>query len=49
MGCNCNKGASAKSFVYTSPDGKKTTYRAEIEAQAARIRNGGGSYVAVTR
>lgn len=49
MGCNCSKTKTAKSYVYTSPKGQKTTYRSEIEAQAAKIRNDGGSYVAVTR
>lgn len=51
MGCNCNGRNNGKtsSYVYKSPDGKTTTYRTEIEAQAARIRNGGGSYSVLTK
>jgi hypothetical protein len=54
MGCNCGKKPPS-SYVYTSPSGQRTTYRTEVEAQAAKIRdrkaskNGvTGSYVAVT-
>lgn len=49
MGCNCNRGGASTSYVYTDPKGKKITYRTEIEAQAAKIRNGGGSYSTVTK
>jgi hypothetical protein len=48
MACNCSKGGTAKNYVYTSPDGKKTSYRSEVEAQAAKIRNKGGTYSAVS-
>lgn len=54
MGCNCGK-KTPSSYVYTSPSGQRTTYRTEVEAQAAKIRdkkasaNGiTGSYVSVT-
>lgn len=46
MGCNCNKG-KARTYVHTAPNGKKTTYRNESEALAAKMRLG-GDYVAVT-
>lgn len=49
MACNCNKGKAATQVVYTDPKGKKTTYRTQIEAQAAKIRNGGGSFVEISR
>lgn len=49
MGCNCGKGGKASSYVYVDPTGKRTTYRTEIEAQAAKIRNKGGSYTTVTK
>lgn len=49
MACNCQKGGKAQEYVYTSPTGEKKTYRTEIEAQAARIRNKGGSYQTVTK
>ena len=47
MGCNCGKGRS-RQYEYTDSNGKKTTYRNEAEALAAKMRNG-GSYIAVTR
>ena len=51
MGCSCGKGNSAKAqdWVFTGPDGKKTTYRSEVQARAAQIRAKGGTYVAVAR
>lgn len=39
MGCNCG-GQAASSWTYVAPDGKSTTYRTEVEARAAKIRNG---------
>jgi hypothetical protein len=46
--CNCGKTAQAKvNFVYTSPRGEQKTYKSEVEARAAQIRNGGGSYTTV--
>lgn len=55
MGCACGQKNGAKSYIYTSPSGQRTTYKTEVEAQAAKIRdkkgskNGAtGSYVAVT-
>lgn len=45
MGCNCGNGQSAKvTYVYTSPSGQVTKYNTKIEAEAAKIRNGGGTY-----
>jgi hypothetical protein len=49
MACNCNKGGKASSYIYRAPNGTTKTYRTEIEAQAAKIRNGGGSYTTVTK
>lgn len=49
MGCNCNKGGKASKVIYKSPTGQTTEYRTEIEAQAAKIRNGGGTYTVVAR
>lgn len=45
MACNCGKQAQFK-YVWTAPDGQKTTYTSEVQAQAAKIR-WGGSYVKV--
>jgi hypothetical protein len=46
MGCNCGgQRASAKfNYLFTSPQGKTTTYKSEIEARAAQIRQSGGTY-----
>lgn len=47
MPCNCGNKNKKQSYVYTGPDGKTKTYPTEIEARAAVIRNGGGTYKAV--
>jgi hypothetical protein len=48
MGCGCGKTSTpAQAFVYTSPQGKQTTYTSQVQAQAAVIRNGGGEWKAV--
>jgi hypothetical protein len=50
VGCGCgSKTRQASNFIYTKPDGKKVTYTSELQAQAAVIRNGGGSYVTVAK
>lgn len=51
MGCNCGKTTkTAQNYVYTNPTtNAKVVYRTEVEARAAQIRNGGGTYVAVAR
>jgi hypothetical protein len=42
MGCSCQKGKAAdgkpKSYTVTAKDGKKTSYRTEVEAAAAARR-----------
>jgi hypothetical protein len=40
MGCNCGK-TKASQWVHIAPDGKETTYRTDVEARAAQIRQGG--------
>jgi hypothetical protein len=48
MGCNCGKkNGQPSAFVYTDPKGVTKTYKSEVEARAAQIRNGGGTYQAV--
>lgn len=49
MGCNCGGKGGSKTYVYTDPNGNQKTYNSEVEAKAAQIRNGGGSYQTVTR
>ena len=51
MGCGCgSKNKAPSQFVYTNPmTGKAVTYNSEIEAKAAQIRNGGGTYAAVSK
>lgn len=45
MACACGGGsAKAKSYVYTAPNGASKTYKTEVEARAAQIKNGGGTY-----
>jgi len=34
-------------WIYTAPNGQKTTYTSEVQARAAQIRNKGGTYVPV--
>jgi hypothetical protein len=44
MGCAC-AGAAPQGWVYTYPDGVTTKdYQTEVEAKAAVIRNGGGTF-----
>lgn len=41
MACNCKKNKNTASYVYTAPDGTKTSYRSETEAKYAVVRKGG--------
>lgn len=45
MGCNCGtkKRQVAQTYLHTSPDGKKTAYKSEVEAVAA-VQRVGGTY-----
>lgn len=48
MGCNCGQKTQPKmNFVYVSPRGERKVYKTEVEARAAQIRNGGGTYTTV--
>lgn len=47
MGCNCGSKNAKMSYRYISPSGETKVYKTEVEAQAAKIRNGGGTYTAV--
>jgi len=48
MGCNCGQKAQIKmNYVYVSPKGERKVYKSEVEARAAQIRNGGGTYSTV--
>ena len=50
MACNCGKNKSTgQVFVYVGPNGKSITYNSEVQARAAQIRNGGGTYTAVAK
>lgn len=42
MGCNCQGGNknNAPKWTYTAPSGASSTYNSEVEARAAKIRNG---------
>lgn len=43
MGCNCGAKNTNLRYLYTSPTGQQVVYKTEIEARAAKIRNGGGT------
>jgi len=53
MACNCNKkktpptgaitASATQSFVLTTRDGKTETFASRLEANAARVRRGGGT------
>lgn len=43
MGCNCGKKANEQQFVFTDQNGKTKTFTSEVQAQAAKIRAGGGT------
>lgn len=47
IACNCGNKNKPVNWVYTAPDGSKKTYRSEIEAQAAKVRNRGGTVTTV--
>lgn len=49
MGCNCGGTKAEQTYVYTSPNGEQKSYKTEVEAQAAKIRNGGGTITTITR
>lgn len=50
MGCNCGKSKTKSyNYVFTAPDGKRKVYTSEIQAQAAKIKAGGGTYTAVPK
>jgi hypothetical protein len=44
MGCNCG-GSAAKQYQYVAPNGQVTTYKTEVEARAAKLRNGNSGEV----
>jgi len=47
VGCNCGKTKINQQFVYTDKAGATKVYKTEVEARAAVIRSGGGTYRAV--
>lgn len=49
MACACNKNKGGTNFLYKSPKGATRTYRTKMEAEAAQIKNGGGTIQPVSR
>jgi len=49
MPCNCGASGGAKQYLFVAPDGTQKTYQTEIEAAAAKVRNGGGTVTAVAK
>lgn len=45
MGCACGDKSSKFTYVYTSATGTQQVYNTQIEAEAAKIRAGGGGSV----
>lgn len=43
--CNCGSNTSTEQYVFTNSKGVQRTYRTEIEARAAQIRDGGGGNI----
>lgn len=43
MGCNCGGKTASFTYLYIAPDGTRKVYKTEVEAKAAKIRNGGGT------
>ena len=41
MACACGNNNASKNYVYTAPNGSTKTFKTEVEARAAVIRNGG--------
>jgi hypothetical protein len=41
MACACGNKNQSKSYVWTAPNGSSKTFKTEVEARAAVIRNGG--------
>ena len=44
MGCGCSGSSTstASKYEFTTPDGKTKVYSTQVEAEAAKIRAGGG-------
>ena len=40
MGCGCGGKNAKVNYIYTDPKGAQKTYNTEVEAKAAKIRNG---------
>jgi hypothetical protein len=49
MACNCGKKQTEFNYLFTSPDGKTKTYTSKVQADAAKVRAGGGTVQAVKR
>jgi hypothetical protein len=45
MGCGCQKSSAGGAWIYVDGNGVGQEYPSEVEAKAAKIRNGGGGFV----
>lgn len=41
MACNCGKNLKVKTYIYTDHIGSRTVYQNAVQAQAAKVKNGG--------
>lgn len=49
MGCGCGKANGGVQYLFIAPDGKQKVYTSEVQAQVAKIKNGGGTITAVPK
>lgn len=50
MACGCQQAKTPQfNYVFVAPNGTQKTYTSEVQARAAQIRAGGGTYQAVPR
>ncbi len=49
MGCNCSGSKKPSIWQYTATDGRVTNFPTQIQANAFKIRQGGGTVAEVRR
>lgn len=49
MACNCGKKNGGTNYLYVAPDGQQQVYTTEVQAQVAKIKNGGGTITPVAK
>lgn len=49
MPCNCGKKNGGTNYLFVAPDGQQQVYTSEVQAQVAKIKNGGGTITPVPK